>query len=124
MDLYDIIMKTYEVSDEILQNEIFKELDRLNLKLENSTEVSVLMKKFNSFNEKYLSASKYKEHYPDFDVLKKSLSKAKEELYSNRIVKEYKNCEKNIENILNDITTKISNVIKNDDVNIIKKDKE
>lgn len=113
MDYKEIIDKTYEVVDTIKETKEFKELMALKEQIE--TTLSPLITKFKQAQETYVEALKYGSYHPDLKKYQQELSKYKAELFTNELVEKYKGLEaviqKNLNNIVNEVTTSISHRI-------------
>ena len=103
--MQDIINATYDLVDEIIDNEIFKEL--LALKKRIDIECISQINKFNDLKAKYVEISKYGEYHPDIKIVRKELSEAKVALYSNPLVIAYKDKENAVQKFLDSIKNEI-----------------
>ncbi len=107
----DLLNKTYDLVDEIKDLDVYIKLLELHKEMTTSTEIIGLIEMFTKANIKYDEASKYGKHHPDLKQTQLSLQEAKENLYNNDIIKEYKKCEKEIQKILNHISKEIANTV-------------
>ena len=98
----------YELVDEIKEKNEYKKLLKLKKIIDTDKQIIKLVEVFNKTKVKYNEVSKYGEHHPDLKEVRKELSISKEKLFTNEIIKEYKQLEKEIQNLLDDISRKIA----------------
>lgn len=82
-----MIDEAYSYAEKIIDTKEFKEL--LKLKKEIDTKYSNLIISFKTKEAYYLEALEYKDHYPNFDEVKRSFVEAKAKLYSKEEVSRY-----------------------------------
>lgn len=104
----EIFSKTYELIDEIKEVSEYKRLMELKVEIQDDAETSSLISSFRKLNDQYQEVSKYGKHHPDLKEVKQAFSSKKQELYSNPLIKEYKQCEKKIEGILTEIAKELA----------------
>lgn len=111
-----IIEKTYDVVEEIKSTNEYQRLLELHREIAGDKEVQELISIFQKYNKKYEEVSKYGKYHPDIKKVQQEFSVAKENLYSNEVIKEYKKLENQIQKTLNHISkelaTNISSKIK------------
>ena len=103
-----IIEKTYELVDEIKGSNTYKRLLELKKIMDNDNLVQDLVITFQKLNIKYEEVVKYGKYHPDLKTVQSSFSKAKEKLYTNELVKEYKQLEAELQNDLNQISRELA----------------
>lgn len=104
----EIIEKTYELVDEIKGSEDYKKLQKLHKIIDTNSEIKELINIFKKYNDKYEEVSKYGKYHPDLKKVQKQFSEAKTNLYSNKLVKEYKELENRIQKILDNISKELA----------------
>lgn len=104
----EIIEKTYELVDEIKSQDSYKKILKLKKEIDTNLEIIELVNNFQRLNKKYEEVSKYSKYHPDLKRVQQDFSKAKIALYTNDVVKEYKELEKKLQKNLNHISTEIS----------------
>lgn len=109
----ELLQKTYELIDEIKSLKQYKRLKELSLIINQNQEIRTMIETFNKYKLKYEEASKYGSHHPDLKQIQINLKDAKEILYNNDIIKEYKDCEKQIQSILNNVSKEIAQTVSN-----------
>lgn len=107
----ELIMKTYDVIDEIKSSKTYKRMQILYNDINSNEMIIEFVKEFNKAKIKFEETSKYGKYHPDLKDAQKNLLVAKEKLYTNDIVKEYKACEKEIQSILNSISKDIAQAV-------------
>ena len=114
MRYFELCEKSSLFAKEIIDSKEFVEL--LRLKEEISKTIPNLLEDFKKAKEKYEEVSLYSTYHPDYKKVKLDLVKAKEALYTNELVIEYKKNEKMIQEQMNlaskEILKAISNNIK------------
>ena len=114
MRYFELCEKSSLFAKEIIDSPDFVEL--LRLKEEISKTIPNLLENFKKAKEKYEEVSLYSTYHPDYKKVKMDLVKAKEALYTNELVIEYKKYEKMIQEKMNlaskEILKAISNNIK------------
>lgn len=103
--------KTYDLVDEIKSTKSYKRLIELNEIMKTDKSIIELIEVFNKTKLKFEEASKYGKYHPDLKETQLKLKVAKENLYKNDIIVEYKQCEKDIQIILNNISKELATTI-------------
>lgn len=99
MRYFELCDKSVLFANEIMETAEFKEL--MEIKELISTTIPELVSKFTKAKEKYEEVQKYGTYHPDYRNSKLELVKAKETLYTNSLVKRYKELERIIQEKLN-----------------------
>lgn len=99
---------TYDLVDEIRSEKSYKRLIELRNLIDRDVELQELIEEFNKIKIKYEEVAKYGKYHPDLKKVQLELSKVKETLYSNDIIKEYKKLEKDMQKILDNISSEIA----------------
>lgn len=107
----DLMNKTYDLVDEIKSSEIYKRLIELHKIINKDEDIIKLIEHFKKQKVKLEEASKYGKYHPDLKQIQLNLKEAKENLYNNDIIKEYKQCEKEIQKILNNISKELAKAV-------------
>jgi len=79
--------------------------------IDNDEEIVNLIEKFNKVKIKYDEVQKYGKYHPDLKKVQLSLVEVKEELYTNKIVVEYKKLEKVIQDELDEVSKRIAKAV-------------
>jgi cell fate (sporulation/competence/biofilm development) regulator YlbF (YheA/YmcA/DUF963 family) len=106
-----VLDKTYDLVEEIKQTKDYNRLLELDKILKTDPTLIVLIESFNRIKEKYDDVSKYGKYHPDLKSVQLELAKQKEEVYTNPIIKEYKQLEKDLQNRLDQISKEIANCV-------------
>ena len=106
-----LINLAYEVSDEIKAKKDYKRLLELKHYIDNDEVIVNLIEKFNKVKIKYDEVQKYGKYHPDLKKVQLSLVEVKEELYTNKIVVEYKKLEKVIQDELDEVSKRIAKAV-------------
>ncbi|AIO19663.1 hypothetical protein KQ51_01789 [Candidatus Izimaplasma bacterium HR1] len=104
----EIIEKTYELVDEIKQKRKYKRLLELNKEIKKSLQIQELINNFQNLNLKFEEVSKYGKYHPDLKQVQIKFSEAKTNLYTNEIVKEYKELENILQQELDEISSELA----------------
>ena len=111
MRYFELCEKSEKFANEIMETQEFKEL--LFLKERISKEIPEILEEFNKAKEKYDEVMEYGSYHPDYRNAKLRLVKAKETLYTNDLVKRYKELERNIQEKLDKASKEILKAISN-----------
>jgi cell fate (sporulation/competence/biofilm development) regulator YlbF (YheA/YmcA/DUF963 family) len=106
-----VLEKTYELVDEIKQTNQYIRLLELDQKIKSDPDLVILIQSFNKIKLKYEEVSQYGKYHPDLKRVKLELSKKKEEVFTNDVIKEYKQLEKDLQNRLDTISKEIANSV-------------
>jgi len=109
----NVITTTYELVDEIKDLKEYKRFIELGKMIEKDEDVKELVHQFMKQRDKYEEAQKYGKYHPDLKQIQISFAKAKENLYTHKIVIEYKKIEKQIQEILNTISKELAQSVSN-----------
>ena len=107
----DVVNKTYDLVDEIKQHPSYVRLLELQRIIESNNTIKALIEDFNKQKDKYEDAKQYGKYHPDLKEIQLKLKEAKENLYNSDIIIEYKKCEKDIQDILNNISKELANTV-------------
>lgn len=107
----ELLQKTYDLVDEIKSTDSYKRMVELAFIIRENKDIITLIDAFKKQKEKYEEASKYGKYHPDLKEIQINLKQTKENLYNNDIIKEYKDCEKQIQSILNNVSKEIAQAV-------------
>ncbi len=107
----NVIHALYDLVDEIKDKKEYHRLVELKKIIETDPLIISQTAAFNKAKTKYYEVTKYGKYHPDLKGVKQELAKAKEALFTNEIVKEYKQLEKEIQKTLNIISKEIAKSI-------------
>lgn len=107
----DLLNKTYDLIDEIKRHKSYVRLLELKKLIEENQSILALIEAFNKEKSKYEEAKQYGKYHPDLQQIQLKLKEAKENLYNNDIIIEYKKCEKDIQMILNNISKELAQTV-------------
>ncbi len=102
---------TYQVIDEIKTSKDYQRLLVLHQMIKTDPTISQLVGQFNNYKEKYQEVQKYGKYHPNLKEVQLAFSKAKTSLYSHKVIQEYKQLEKQIQSLLDRISTEIAEAI-------------
>ena len=111
MRYFELCEKSSLFAKEIIDSSEFVEL--LRLKEEISNNIPDLLENFKKAKEMYEQVSQYSTYHPDYKKVKMELVKAKEVLYTNPLVIEYKRYERLIQEKMVKASKEILNAISN-----------
>ena len=103
-----VINAVYDLVDEIKDKKEYVRLLELKKLMDTDTVIIKLINEFNDAKIKYNEVSKYGKHHPDLKEVRLVLASAKEALFTNKIINEYKQLEKEIQKILDNVSRKIA----------------
>ena len=101
--------------EEIISLPVSKRYKELQHEIDKSPEIKTLVSKFEKAKSAYEDVQRYgSKHHPDYKEVTQQLIDAKTSLFQHTVIKEFKNCEKEIQEILNQIAVYMENSIKVD----------
>ncbi|MFK5883297.1 MAG: YlbF family regulator [Candidatus Izemoplasma sp.] len=98
----------YELADEIKKSSSFLKLKELKSEIKKDDYLNSLITNFNKIKLKYADVSQYSTYHPDYSKVKKQLVDSKKEVFLNETIKEYKNLEKEIQQLLDKVSRDIA----------------
>ncbi len=104
----NVLNAVYDLVDEIKEKKEYVRLLELKKIIDIDETIIILIKDFDQAKKKYDEISKYGKYHPDLKEVRMSLAKSKENLFKNVIISEYKQLEKEIQKVLDDISRKIA----------------
>ncbi len=101
MSQTEVLNNVYKLIDYIKSTNEYKRLNELNDKI--NIELKDLIKDFKDVEDKYNEALRYGKYHPNLKDYQIALSQAKEKLFTNPMVIEFKELESSFNNTLNEI---------------------
>lgn len=106
-----VIEKVYDVIDEMKQSSSYKRLLVLRQQIEESDAIQEKVNAFQQWNDAYNDVKKYGKYHPDLQQTRSRFRHAKQTLYEDPIVAEYKQLEQAIQQQLDSISMQIAHAI-------------
>lgn len=104
----NVLNAVYDLVDEIKDKKEYLRLLELKKIMDTDSTIIELITNFNKMKVKYEEVSKYGKFHPDLKEVRIKLGKTKEALFTNKVISEYKELEKAIQKILDDVSRKIA----------------
>ena len=104
----NVLNAVYDLVDEIKGKKEYIRFLELKKIMDTDESVKEIIKAFSKAKEKYSEVSKYGKYHPDLQDVRIELVKTKEAVFSNNIISEYKQLEKDIQKILDNISREIA----------------
>lgn len=105
-----LLNSVYDYIDEIKNSDDYKKLKYLDERIKK--ELNDLICDYKNKQEKYESIREYHKYYKDYNKICNEYSLAKEKLYNNELVIEYKKYENNIKEKLIKLSDELNNVLR------------
>jgi cell fate (sporulation/competence/biofilm development) regulator YlbF (YheA/YmcA/DUF963 family) len=102
---------TYDLIDEIKGTKDYKRLLELDKLLKTDSTLIELIESFQKIKVKYEETSQYGKYHPDLKRVQLELANKKQEVYTNPIIKEYKQLEKDLQNRLDLISKELATCV-------------
>jgi cell fate (sporulation/competence/biofilm development) regulator YlbF (YheA/YmcA/DUF963 family) len=100
------------IGDEILLLPICQTYKKLQQEIKNNSEIIDLINKFEIAKEAYADVERYGgKYHPDYKIVSQQLIEAKSNLFQNSYIKEFKECEREIQLILDNIAKSLSQAV-------------
>ncbi|MCF7927185.1 MAG: YlbF family regulator [Candidatus Izimaplasma sp.] len=106
----DILNQVYRLVDELKNKEHYIKLKQLEKELE-TPEIKTLIDEYVKVKKRYQEVTKYGKHHPDLTKTKLAFSQIKEQLFTQDVIKQYKENEKKIQRDLNTVSEKLAKAI-------------
>lgn len=103
-----VLNGVYDLVDEIKSKKEYVRLLELKKILDNDPVIVKLLIEFNKSKLKYDEVSKYGKHHPDLKKVQLELADIKTKVFTNKIISEYKQLEKDIQKMLDYISREIA----------------
>lgn len=104
-----------DLADEIISLPVTKRYKELQEEIKTNPEIKLLISKFEKAKSSYEDVQRYgSKHHPDYKEVTQELICAKSNLFQHTVIKELKKCEKEIQDLLNQIAVSIEKTIKVD----------
>jgi cell fate (sporulation/competence/biofilm development) regulator YlbF (YheA/YmcA/DUF963 family) len=103
-----ILEKTYQVIDEIKDTIEYNRMVELNQIMKQDEDIQLLLISFNKIKVKYDEVAKYGKYHPDLKKVQLELAATKEKVFTNEIISEYKQLEKEMQKRLDYISSSIA----------------
>ena len=101
-----------EIGDDIISLPLCQEYKELRHEIETSVEIKNLIANFERAKQSYAEVERYGgKYHPDYKDVSKRLVEAKTALFQNETVQKFKNCEKSIQSILDEIASYLMGVV-------------
>ncbi len=107
----EIMIKTYDLIDDIKQSDTYIEYIKLDDYIANNTTIQETITAFQKAKKLYEEAKQYGKHHPDLKKRQRQLAQAKEALYGFEEVVRYKKLETALQKQLDHISRTIANAI-------------
>lgn len=108
MNRINVQIKALELVDLIKDSQDYRKLQQLGTIIDDNENIKNLIKDFKLAEDKFQEVKRFGKYHPDYHQVTKNFSEVKEKLYENELVKQYKQCERNIEKILSSIGNRVS----------------
>jgi cell fate (sporulation/competence/biofilm development) regulator YlbF (YheA/YmcA/DUF963 family) len=105
------IEKTYELVDEIKAMDSYQRLIELKRMIDQDELILSLISSFQKEHQRFEETSKYGKYHPDLKEVQRSFQQAKQELYTHPVVQEYKQLEKELQQVLHHVSKEIATAI-------------
>lgn len=110
-DLTNILLETDQLARLIVQSEEAKQFQLTKKNLAQDMEAQKLIKEFIEKKEQYEEVERFGKFHPDYKRIKTEMREAKRRLDLNAQVAQFKKAERELENILNDVSKIIANAV-------------
>jgi|GEM_PF-1632656 len=115
LDISAYIQLTDDIISEVLTLSVCERYKQLQQKMNKDSEIKQLISDFAQVKAVYNDVQKYGgKYHPDYKQVTSNLIKAKTALFEHPDVKEFKECEKEVQQLLDQIASCMRNVIKFD----------
>ncbi|MGJ9381294.1 regulator [Salipaludibacillus neizhouensis] len=100
----NILQESHQFSEIILESDTFNDYVDLKQQVQSNKEAQTMLRHFRSLKESYDEVQRFGKYHPDFKKITKEVREYKRELDTHPLIAEYKNAEKELENLLNEVS--------------------
>lgn len=108
MEYVDILNKSEQLTEFILQSEVMSRYEEAYLRLYNDEIATQLIRSFNSMKERYEEVERFGRYHPDYAEVMREVRAIKREMDMHPFVAEYKLQERELQRFLDDISEVIA----------------
>ncbi|WP_163536700.1 YlbF family regulator [Gracilibacillus sp. YIM 98692] len=116
MDIVDILDKSENLGQMVLESEVMQSFYKAKEKMENDSEAQRLIQRFNKLKDSYEEVERFGRYHPDYSKIMKEIRVAKREMDMHDTVASYKIAETNLQGLLDEISqivaTSVSDKVK------------
>ncbi|WP_018921388.1 YlbF family regulator [Salsuginibacillus kocurii] len=103
--------ESYELGQIVLNSDVYAHYINTRAFLEQDEEAQLLIKQFIQKKEDYEEVERFGKYHPDYSRLTKEIRSVKREVDQNETIATFKKAEKELEQLLNDISAEIAGMI-------------
>lgn len=104
IDITELLAETDHLARLIVNSEEAKQYRWCKEQLAKDKEAQRLIKRFKQYKEQYEEVERFGKYHPDYQRIKKEMREAKRELDLHESVHQFKKAERELENILNEVS--------------------
>ncbi|MBB5172199.1 cell fate (sporulation/competence/biofilm development) regulator YlbF (YheA/YmcA/DUF963 family) [Texcoconibacillus texcoconensis] len=104
----DVVEQANNIADMVTSSDVFDEYKQAKANLRDDKQVMEKIAQFQTLKEKYEEVQRFGKYHPDFDSISKEVREKKRELDTYPLVAEFKRAEKELDELLTDISQKIA----------------
>lgn len=108
-----LINLAYELSDEIKNSNEYQKLIKLKKIIDTDQDIKTLISDFNKIKIKYEEVRKYGKYHPNLKDVQLQLQAIKEQVFEHPVIKEYKQLEKHLQKVLDQVSKEIATSVSN-----------
>lgn len=105
------IQDTYDLVDEIKSQPAYQQLLTVQTQIENDPAIQALIATFKTTSSAYDDVKQYGKYHPDLSTKQQAFAAAKAALYNHPLVAEFKQLERSLQTLLDDVSKAIASSV-------------
>ncbi|WP_416151062.1 YlbF family regulator [Salipaludibacillus sp. HK11] len=107
----NILQESHDFSEIILSSDVFNNYIAIKKQVQRNAEAQKMLKHFDGLKEKYEEVQRFGKYHPDFKQITSEVREYKRKLDTYPLIAEYKESEKELENMLNEVSQIIAHAV-------------
>jgi cell fate (sporulation/competence/biofilm development) regulator YlbF (YheA/YmcA/DUF963 family) len=110
----NILQEADQFSEMIVSSDVFQHYIQIKQEVQHDKEAQVMLEDFQALKEKYAEVQRFGKYHPDFRETSSAVREFKRKLDTHPLISAYKTAEKELENLLNEISQTIAFAVSKD----------
>ncbi len=107
----NILQESHDFSETILSSDVFNNYIAIKKQVQHNSEVQEMLRHFQGLKEQYEEVQRFGKYHPDFRKITSEVREYKRKVDTHPLIAEYKESEKELENLLNEVTAIIAHAV-------------
>lgn len=107
----NILQESYDFSELILTSDVFNNYISIKKQVQHNSDAQEMLQHFEGLKEKYEEVQRFGKYHPDFKKITSEVRDYKRKVDTYPLIAEYKESEKELENLLNEVSQIIAHAV-------------